>query len=299
MNQPLRTTLARRKAEAFLKKNGITALPVDPFAIAEAHDIVVEPKADTTGGVSGMLLRHGDAFGILYATHVSSEGFQRFSVAHELGHYFLDGHIDHVLPKGSSVHTSHAGYVSGDQYELEADNFATGLLMPEDLFRSALRTQTRTPGLSAVESLAGRCRTSLTATAIRYADLSDDAVAVIVSTGSTIEYCRLSESMKSLRELSWLRKGSPVPQKTATARLTGNRDRVARADRETEEIDILDWLGGVRSVNATEEVVGLGSYGKTLTILTCPSLQDDLEEEDEGEDEASLVESWTPRFRRR
>lgn len=26
-------------------------------------------------------------------------------------------------------------YVSGDQYELEADNFATGLLMPEELFR--------------------------------------------------------------------------------------------------------------------------------------------------------------------
>jgi len=299
MSQPLRTTLARRKAEALLKQKGIDTLPVDPFSIAEASDIVVEPKAGTAGGVSGMLLRHGDVFGILYATHISSEGFQRFSVAHELGHYFLDGHIDHVLPKGASIHTSHAGYVSGDQYELEADNFATGLLMPEALFRNALRTQRRSPGLSAVEALAGRCRTSLTATAIRYADLSDDPVTVIVSTGSTIDYCRLSESMKSLRELSWLKKGSPVPMKTATARLNAKPDRVARADRETEEIDILDWLGGVCSVNATEEVVGLGSYGKTLTILSCPSLQDQADDEDEGEDEASLIESWTPRFRRR
>jgi Zn-dependent peptidase ImmA (M78 family) len=36
-----------------------------------------------------MLLRHGNAFGILYATHIPSEGFQRFSIGHELGHYFI------------------------------------------------------------------------------------------------------------------------------------------------------------------------------------------------------------------
>jgi hypothetical protein len=50
----------------------------------------------TTGGVSGMLLRNGDDFGILYATHIKSSGFQRFSISHELGHYFLPGHIDAV-----------------------------------------------------------------------------------------------------------------------------------------------------------------------------------------------------------
>jgi hypothetical protein len=34
-----------------------------------------------------------------------------------------------------------------------------------------------------------------------------------------------------LRELSCLRKGSPVPQKTATSRLSGNRERVAHFAR--------------------------------------------------------------------
>ena len=87
-----------------------------------------------------MLLRHGDVFGILYATHIPSEGFQRFSIAHELGHYFLDGHIDHILPK-DGVHTSHAGFVSADPYELEADQFAAGLLMPSIPFKRALARQ--------------------------------------------------------------------------------------------------------------------------------------------------------------
>jgi len=83
-----RLKMSKQPAEAFLRDEGITALPVDPFAIARSRDIEVKPKPDTAGGVSGMLLRHGNAFGILYATHIPSEGFQRFSVGHELGHYF-------------------------------------------------------------------------------------------------------------------------------------------------------------------------------------------------------------------
>jgi hypothetical protein len=72
--------MARQTAETLLRNEGISSLPVDPFAIARSRDIVVEPKPDTAEGVSGMLLRHGDTFGILYATHIPSEGFQRFSV---------------------------------------------------------------------------------------------------------------------------------------------------------------------------------------------------------------------------
>lgn len=296
MSQALRITLAKRKAEIFLRENGIETLPVDPFAIAASRDIIVEPKPDTDEGVSGMLLRYGDVFGILYATYVPSEGFQRFSVAHELGHYFLDDHIEYVLPRGKETHISRAGFVSVDPYELEADNFAAGLLMPERLFRRGL--EKCEPGLSAVESMAELCRISLTATAIRYAELTDDAVAVIVSTGLAIDYCRLSETMKSLRGLNWLKKGSPVPHKTMTARINGSRDRVLRADRGEDEIDIIDWLGGTKSMRATEEVVGLGRYGKTLTVLTCDSVVDVIEEEEDGDDDESMVERWTPRFRR-
>ncbi|MBO3708993.1 MAG: ImmA/IrrE family metallo-endopeptidase [Candidatus Accumulibacter sp.] len=294
MSQLLRLKMAKQKAEAFLKEEGITRLPVDPFAIAASRDIIVEPKADTSDGVSGMLLRHGDSFGILYATHVQNEGFQRFSIAHELGHFILDGHVDHVLPKDGS-HTSHAGFVSADPYELEADHFAAGLLMPSGPFRRAIGR--RDPGLAVIEAMAADCRTSLTATAIRYAELCDDAVGVIISTGQMIDYCFLSEAMKSLPELSWLRKGTPVPKGTETARMNGNPDRIMEADRAANEIDVMDWLGGKRSVLITEEVAGLGRYGKTLTVLSSCSIghEDEIEH---GDDEREMIESWTPRFHR-
>lgn len=294
MSQLLRLKMAKQNAEAFLKEEGITGLPVDPFAIAASRDIIVEPKSDTSDGVSGMLLRHGDTFGILYATHVQNEGFQRFSIAHELGHFILDGHVDHVLPK-DGTHTSHAGFVSADPYELEADHFAAGLLMPSGPFRRAIGR--RDPGLAVIEAMAADCQTSLTATAIRYAELCDDAVAVIISTGQMIDYCFLSEAMKSLPELSWLRKGTPVPKGTETARMNGNSDRIMKADRAVNEIDVMDWLGGKRSVLITEEVAGLGRYGKTLTVLSSCSIghEDEIEP---GDDETEMIESWTPRFHR-
>ena len=295
MSLAFRLKMAKRRGEALVGELRINLLAVNPFAIAESRGIVVKAKPDTAAGVSGMLLRHGNTFGILYATHVPSEGFQRFSVAHELGHYFLDGHIDHVLP-ADGHHASHAGFVSADPYEREADNFAAGLLMPSNLFLQALVDHK--PGVAAVESVAHLCGTSLTATAIRYAELTDDAVAVVVSTGPTIDYCCLSATMKSLPQITWLRRGSPVPLGTATAQLNSDPVRIARADRAEADIHIMDWLGGTRCVRGIEEVIGLGGYGKTLTVLTRPSLVDETYQEHDGDDEENLIDRWTPRFRR-
>ena len=286
MTKAFRLKMARQMAEAFLRDNGYVALPIDPFKIAASRDIEVKSKSEAAPGVSGMLLRHGNSFGILYATHIRSEGFQRFSVGHELGHYFLEGHIDHILPQ-DGVHASYAGFVSSDSYELEADYFSSGLLMPAAPFKKALAR--RNPGLETIEFMAGLCRTSLTATGIRCAELSADAMAVVISTGQTIDYCFMSDAMKSLPQLAWLRKGSPVPKNTETARLNSDQTRVLAGDRAVNEIDVLDWLGGTRSAIVTEEVVGLGSYGKTLTVISSDTLVQPEQDEDEAE-EHDLVE---------
>lgn len=292
MTRPLRLVIARRTAEAFLKKEGITTLPVDPFAIAESRDILVKSKPDTEEGVSGMLLRHGNSFGILYATHIPSKGFRRFSISHELGHYFLEGHLDQVLKDG--VHFSHAGFVTADPYELEADHFAAGLLMPETPFRKAM--DKHVPGLAAIKSLADECITSRAATAIRFAELTRNAVAVIVSTGDTIDYCFMSDAMKTLPKLTWLRKGTKLPSGMATTELAADPARVQAGDRLTDKVDVRDWLGGVTNATVSEESIGLGSYGKILTVLTSSTIGQADERTEEGEDE-ELRESWTPRFR--
>jgi len=292
VGRPFQLLMARRTAESFLRKEGITTLPVDPFAIAESRDILVQPKPDTEPGVSGMLLRHGNSFGILYATHIQSLGFQRFSVSHELGHYFLEGHIDQVLKDG--IHASHAGFVTADPYELEADHFAAGLLMPEAPFRAAMDGLEH--GLAAIESLADTCLTSRTATAIRYAELTRKAVAVIVSTSDTIDYCFMSDAMKTLPKLVWLRKGTKLPR-TATSTLAARPEDVRGGARVTDEVDVREWLGGTTPGTISEESIGLGTYGKVLTILSSSTIGREEDDGDDEDDEGVLIESWTPRFR--
>jgi Zn-dependent peptidase ImmA (M78 family) len=276
-------------AERVLLERGITTLPVDPIAIAEDVHILVQAKPVSVKGASGMLLRSGDLFAIAFATHIKSEGFQRFSIAHELGHYFLPGHVDAVLGD-SGVHESHAGFQSDDPYEIEADHFASGLLMPRKAFTEALRSAGE--GLIAIEKLAKQCATSLSATALRYVQCATDPVAIIVATGRRIDYCFMSEALREVEGLDWLKKGEPLPAGTNTFKLATNPDRVVGRDRHEGSTDLQDWFGGSRSLEVAEDVIGLGSYGKTLTVLYGIEIPDDEDQEE------ALEESWTPRFRR-
>jgi hypothetical protein len=272
----------------------ITSLPVDPITIARDRGIVVEPMPPKDEGVSGMLIRLNNDFAIGYATHIKSQGFQRFSVGHELGHYFLPGHVDAVLPAGATHHSSNGGFVSDDRYELEADHFAAGLLMPSALFTAAMRKAGE--GLDAIDNLAGRCVTSLTATAIRYQQLSSEAVAVIQAKGSRIEFCFVSDRMLSLKPGRWPRKGDPVPKRSATFRLNADPAKIAKAERADGPADGADWFVDFPEVDLFEETIGLGSYGRTLTVLTTV---DALPDEDDLEEEVALDESWRPGFRQR
>jgi Zn-dependent peptidase ImmA (M78 family) len=291
MNRADLAWTASLAANRVIREQGVATLPVDPMAIANGVGIEVVAKPASAKGVSGMLIRQGNDFVIAYATHIDSPGFQNFSIAHELGHYFLEGHVDAVIgPDG--VHHSHAGFSSDDRYEFEADHFAAALLMPDLLFTAAVSGAGG--GLAAIESLSALCVTSLTATAIRYAKCTDDVAAVIVSTGKRINYCFMSKALEEIAGQNRVRKGEALPPECPTELFNRDPGRVSRAERTAGESELQDWIGGSHSVTLTEEVVGLGGYGRTLTVLTAQEAVD-LEELEEDE---KLVESWKPRFRR-
>ena len=282
-------TVAQSKGANIAKKFGDNSLPVDLSAIAGRHNILVQAKPGIEG-VSGMLLRHGNSFGIMYSSHITSEGFRRFSIAHELGHYFLEGHLDHILPDKGSIHKSSAGFASSDSYELEADYFASGLLMPDNLILPIIRKAA--PGFSTIKKIAESCKTSLVSSAIRYASLSEDATAIILSEGRSVIFAFLSQSMKSLPEISWPAKNSLVPADSLTARFNENKDLVLRGSFNEDEIDVEVWLGGNKSFQVKEEVKGLGSYGKALTVLTCSNSIEEMLNSEEND----LLDSWEPKF---
>lgn len=276
------------QAEQLLQELEIDALPIDPFAIARRLDIELRPLPANAGGASGMLLHVDGEFGICYPTHVDNDGFKNFSVAHEIGHYRLPGHPDAIFD-AQGRHVSHAGFRSVDRYEQEADYFAAALLMPTKLFTAAARRAGE--GLKAVETLAGECGTSLEATAIRFVLTNRDPVAVIRSDGRFIDYVFMSGPLTEFPGLDWVRKGTPLPKDSITASFNADKSKIQRAARAEGKSALQDWFNGPHQQDVVEEVIGLGSYGKTLTVLT------GMESPDEVEDEDDLEESWTPRFR--
>lgn len=277
------------EADRLLRELGIDSLPIDPFEIASRLDIELSPFPSSKGGASGMLVHVNGEFCICYPTHVDNEGFKNFSVGHEIGHYRLPGHLDAVLDQ-TGKHFSHACYQSGDCYEKEADQFAASLLMPTELFlEAAMRAG---EGLKAIETLADICRTSLEATANRYAATSRDPVAVVLSQGRTIVYAVMSDPLKDFSGLDWIRKGTPLPPESLTADFNSDKDNVENAVRDEGTSTLQEWFNTQHKQEIVEEVIGLGSYGKTLTVLSGMEPPDELEDDDDWE------ELLTPRFRR-
>jgi len=282
---------ATREAERLLKEWKVQSLPVEPLDIAQQHDIACQGMPSKNGGVSGMFIRHKGAYGILYATHINNEGFQRFSIGHELGHYFLPGHSEAVF-SSDGIHESRAGFVSNDKYEDEADHFSCGLLMPNFLFDPALEKAGE--GMEAIKSLEELCGTSLTATAIRYAQRTPEPAAIVVSIGDKVDYCFMSDELKEYPGLSWIKKGSCVPRSSPTYAFNKDSENVCMARQKAGAIDLTSWFGGEIEGELHEEIIGLGSYGKTLTVLSAS----DLPDQEELEEDEELEESWTPRFKK-
>ncbi|PHR90775.1 MAG: hypothetical protein COA78_34490 [Blastopirellula sp.] len=287
---------ATRLGEKLAKEQEFTSLPVDPKQIAHTLGIVIEPLPSDRTSVSGMLVyvknenTGNDIFGIKYATYIDNPGFQNFSISHELGHYHIPGHPQALL--GNGYHESRAGFITDDRYELEADHFAAGLLMPGYLFDKALNEVQS--GLAAIEKLSNQCETSLTSTAIRYAQRSPDPVAIIVSEGPITLYCFMSDELRELKELNWIKKNTPLPRNSHTFAFNQSEKNVASGARVDGAATLSDWFSCDLNYEVYEEVIGLGGYGKTLTVLSVEELpeQEDIDEEDE------LIDSWKPKFKR-
>jgi hypothetical protein len=149
-------------------------------------------------------------------------------------------------------------------YEREADLFGVELLIPEFLFH---RHRKEFPlGLEGVKGLAEVFQTSLTAMGIRYATLCTEPVAVVVSEGDRILYSVLSKPFASELgvESRWAARSREVPAKSVTRRLNAGGNVVSE---ERGVLAASEWYPDAGG-ELLEEVIGLGRYGKTLTVLT-------------------------------
>lgn len=83
-----------------------------------------------------------------------------------------------------------------------------------------------------------------------------------------------------------------MPSDSVTADFNAEAENIARGRQAEGQSCLQDWFSGPHRQEILEEVVGLGSYGKTLTVLTGMEPPDEMEDEEDD-----LEESWAVRFR--
>lgn len=124
------------KTKAFIDKyiNELTSLPIDIKQIIESEKISVRPYF-FENDLSGILVLENGTKTIGYDMS-ESEVRQRFTQAHELGHYVLHSAKSNVFMDAVLFKRQSDGYTTQEaRMEQEANYFAANILMPEVLVK--------------------------------------------------------------------------------------------------------------------------------------------------------------------
>jgi hypothetical protein len=117
---------------------------------------------------------------------------------------------------------------------------------------------------------------------------------IVVSAGPTIDHCFMSDELKTLDGIDRLRRREGLPRGTATDVFNQDQAKVANCQRTDGTSNLRGRFGGTHDIEVSEDVVGLGSYGRTLTVL----YDIDLPDEEDREQYQAMRDSWELRFRR-
>jgi hypothetical protein len=195
-------------------------------------------------------------------------GRARFTLAHELGHFYIDDHRRALQSGRAPSHPSFSDYQSRNPVENEADHFASNLLMPTERFTKAGK---RLPlGLDAVLSLKDTFATSITSTAIRYTqlDLAPCALVKWNTDGFAWKWFAPSTFNSGIR--STVRTTGSVPRDSATGKaLAGDAPPEKGFFQCGTSASVWFpgiWPGSAKDLVFIEQASPLGDFG-VLTLL--------------------------------
>src|SRR5579862_1978399 len=138
-----RYSLARRKAAELIQSAKIVQAPVPVEKLAERAGASVRYEP-FEGQMSGLLYRT-DGGSIIGVNSLHPAVRQRFTVAHEIGHLLLHEPQFHIDEHAFVVFRNPESSKASDPAEVEANQFAAALLMPEGLIAKSVRELGQNP----------------------------------------------------------------------------------------------------------------------------------------------------------
>lgn len=166
----------------------------------------------------------------------------RFTLAHELGHFFLDEHrlgLKYGLlePHASFHNINHKSVI-----ELEADYFASCLLMPKERFKNFSSenrklTGTKEFSLDTILELSNSFKTSVLSTLIRFGEVGTHEIFAVVSKDNHAKWF-----VKSIDFPNWnfkFKVGNTIPQTTVAGEYYTKENRKYTG---IESVSVDDWF---------------------------------------------------------
>ena len=207
-------------------------------------------------GAQGRLASNGKRGKVRIASVITQEPRRRYIIAHELGH-----HLVHAAQGQLLVCTAAdlLKYDSNGDAEEEANWFAAELLMPRPLFEP--KCDVRQPTFEIVQSLAEEFRTTLTATAIRFARVCPEACAVVWSEASTIKWAVRGDDF-----YPWIEFGRRLDSHTHAADVFVGKP----LPKGPQPVPLRAWTDQAGR-DLYEETLSFRGLGAALTLLWLPS----------------------------
>lgn len=260
--------------EIFHQNPAISApIPVEELAKAAG---IIDIKPLTSEAFEGMLISNPEkSEGIVFVNQNRPRQRQRFTIGHEMGHFLLPWHRN--VQDGSlkfectaeDMRASTSGKDSRTDWEVQANQFSSEILMPRLLFKQHMKRKDE-PDLGHVQDLSRLFDTSMEATALRYVALSDYRIAMVFAKGKVVRHAWRAPDFRFFLDA---KKGSALP-KASQSVSDGADDTVA----DFESIESYWWINGERGPRAPDEILEQTLYqrdGYRIIMLYVDSEDED------------------------
>lgn len=165
---------------------------IDPSLIAESQGLKCSLN-DYGKAFDGLLENKNGKFHIYLNTAGGGHLYLprvRFSFAHELGHYLIAEHYQLLCDPHMKAQPSFQTFDMENKYEVEADYFASCLLMPEDrILKDVFRRKFE---FSLVDEMARKYNVSLTAALFKFIGINHYPIMIVCTRSSIVRWVRYS-----------------------------------------------------------------------------------------------------------
>jgi Zn-dependent peptidase ImmA (M78 family) len=226
---------------------------VDLSLVADRMNIKIFEEALDA---EGYLIQKGKEARIIINNNIGYETRKCFTIAHELGHFYMPHHQESIF---RCLARDIQSYCSDRKLEYEANEFAGEFLLPaQELEKRLLQP----PNLDMIKKLSEIYGASLTATAVKVVQLTCEKIAVVLSESGKIKWICKSESFPY-----WINKGPLHEWTYAYDFFTAGKS----LPETPQKVQAMAWCQGVsREELIFEESMAFPNLNIVMTLLYIP-----------------------------